>query len=298
MNLRPSSKITAALTLVFLLTAAACENSSRSESPSTGFVAPVAAQELTEDEHIALMEQARSEQMKAQSGAFFEIAGGCRFASSISTSSPAGKVLLTFDDGPDKNLTPFVLDVLKRRKIRATFFVTGAHAAGLQNIIRRAKAEGHLIASHSWNHPDFHTLSSRDQFGQVTSTEVQIRGFMENRRLFRYPFGNSSCETNQLLKSRGYGIVGWHVDTCDWAFNKTGSVTAKQAEICEVKASNMNDFVGHVLDQVRKHRGGIVLMHDIRANTIHQLDKIIEELDRDGFSFTNLDDPAFRNSIR
>jgi len=116
--------------------------------------------------------------------------------------------------------------------------------------------------------------------------------------LFRYPYGNSSCETNQPLHSRGYRIVGWHVDSCDRAFDKAGSVDAKEALSCGVLAQNRSNYVDHVVSTVRAHNGGIVLMHEIHPNTIKKLEEIIVRLKQEGFIFGSIEDPDISPSLR
>jgi peptidoglycan/xylan/chitin deacetylase (PgdA/CDA1 family) len=92
----------------------------------------------------------------------------------------------------------------------------------------------------------------------------------------------------------GYtGIVGWHVDSCDWAFSKTGSVTSKQAKICGVASSNTSNFVRHVVSEVKRRQGGILLFHDIHVRTVANLEKIIVALKAEGFEFSNLDNPMW-----
>ena len=117
------------------------------------------------------------------------------------------------------------------------------------------------------------------------------------KKLFRYPYGNSTCETNRLLKTEGYSIVGWHVDSCDWAFDRTGKVNAREALECGVLPQYTDNFVEHVVSAVRAHNGGIVLLHEIHSNTVHQLDSVIERLKAEGFVFGALDEEAFASSL-
>lgn len=224
--------------------------------------------------------------------------GSCKFASAISAKGPGGLVVLTFDDGPDKILTSGALDVLNKYHIKATFFVTGKQASKNQDVLARMKAEGHLIANHSYGHPNFHVITEEEAQKQIVATEKYINAFMSESKYFRYPYGNSTCATNDFLRDRGYGIVGWHVDTCDWAFNQTGTVSGSHAEICGVQQRNKSDFVNHVVETVRKHNGGIVLMHDIRPRTIGQLEDVIQGLFQNGYRFANLDDIRMAHLVK
>jgi len=115
---------------------------------------------------------------------------------------------------------------------------------------------------------------------------------------FRYPYGNSTCETNELAHGLGYHIVGWHIDSCDWAFDHSGTVDPKEAAICGVLPQHREDFVAHVLSAVRAHEGGIVLMHEIHPHTVRQLEAILHGLTEAGFTFTSLADPDYAASLR
>lgn len=263
--------------------------------------------EEAEHDDTAMMEQARAEQ-----NAYFEqlkrdmqqglwsAPATCKYISAIFQPPVANTVTLTFDDGPSKTNTPVVLDVLARYGIKATFFMKGSNAKGKEALIKRIRAEGHLVANHSYSHPNFHTLSQGQQVSEITTTDAIINSAMpKSFKLFRYPYGNSTCSTNANIKKMGYrGIVGWHVDSCDWAFAETGKVTPKHAEICAVAPSNIANYVGHVVSSVRSRGGGIVLMHDVHSRTAHSLEEIIVRLQREGFRFANMDDPRMGAFIR
>lgn len=96
----------------------------------------------------------------------------------------------------------------------------------------------------------------------------------------------------------GYGIVGWHIDSCDWAYDHAGTVDAKEAMICGVLPQYRQDYASHVVSAVRAHHGGIVLMHEIHPNTVRQLEKIILAILAEGYAFTSIDDPGFAPSLR
>ncbi len=227
-----------------------------------------------------------------EAGVPFDVASGsCKYISSIFNPPPAKVVTLTFDDGPAANLTPKLLDILKKYDVKATFFVLGKNAKSNLDIIERAQAEGHMIANHSWSHPNFHTLSQSQQTQQVHDTDEVIHSYASPRKYFRYPYGNSTCYMNSYIKSLGYsGIVGWHIDTCDWAYARNGTVTAAQAQTCEVAPGNRANYVGHVMAEIKRHNGGIVLMHDVHANTVESVEEIIVRLKKAGYTFANLDD--------
>jgi peptidoglycan/xylan/chitin deacetylase (PgdA/CDA1 family) len=127
----------------------------------------------------------------------------------------------------------------------------GEQAEKHPELLAKLVAEGHhLIAHRSWDHPNFHGIDPAAQAFQVEESELALASDIKER-LFRYPYGNSTCETNEYLHKAGYKIVGWHIDSCDWAFDRTRSVDPKEADICAVLPQFRNDYVGHVLSTIR-----------------------------------------------
>jgi len=124
-------------------------------------------------------------------------------------------IALTFDDGPSPQRTGFVLDVLKQKGVRATFFLQGSHVQQYPDLVRRIKAEGHVIGNHSWDHPNFPALSQSAQKSQIDRTNAAIQAVTGQKpQLMRFPFGNSTSYAVSYLKSIGmYGGVLWHWDT-------------------------------------------------------------------------------------
>lgn len=222
----------------------------------------------------------------------------CRYESEISTAPPPKKVVLTFDDGPEPGQTELILETLRQHGIPAVFFLVGHKVQEHPELVERIRAEGrHVIGNHSWDHPNFHAIDVAAQTLEVEKTQAVLPP-QAGPQLFRYPFGNSTCETNTLVRARGYEILGWHIDSCDWAYDHTGSVTPREAMICGVLPQHREDYVGHVVSAVRAHNGGIVLMHEIHPNTVRQLEKIIAAVKAGGFTFTSIDDPGFLTSMR
>ena len=222
----------------------------------------------------------------------------CRYESDISTKPPIKRVAFTFDDGPEPGQTEHILEVLKKYDISATFFMIGKKAEQHPELVEKVHAANHQsIGNHSWDHPNFHDINVAEQTEQVMRNETILANDLLPR-LFRYPYGNSSCETNELVHSRGYKIVGWHIDSCDWAFEKTGSVDIKEAISCGVLPQYHHDYVGHVVSAARARNGGIILMHEIHPNTVNKLEEIISQLKAEGFVFGSILDEGFQQSLR
>jgi peptidoglycan/xylan/chitin deacetylase (PgdA/CDA1 family) len=254
---------------------------------------PLTAEQISEETRIA-----RLSEMNAQTQGLDVNTLSCRYVSGISSAPPAKRIALTFDDGPDQNGTLRILEVLNKYNLHATFFMVGRSAEANMDLVQKVYHAGHLIVgSHSWSHPNFHNISAAKQTQEIESGE-NLLGQYQNPKLFRYPYGNSTCESNSLLHSLGYKIVGWHVDSCDWAFNKTGSVSSVDAKICDVSTKNIGNFVGHVVDSIHKRNGGIILMHEVQPISVRNLDKIIQQLLKDGFTFGSLDENEFQTYLK
>ena len=217
----------------------------------------------------------------------------CRYISGIVQAPPQKQVVLTFDDGPSITNNQFLLDTLNSYGIKATFFMLGAKASQSMDLVSNTYQQGHIIANHSWDHANFHKISLARQLYQINESDSMLADFLGPFKLARYPYGNSTCFSNEEFHHREYKIVGWHVDSCDWGFNSTGEVSDKDAEICDVAAKNRKNFVGHVLDSIRAINGGIVLLHENQKNTVRKVPEIIETLLDEGYLFKNLDDPQF-----
>lgn len=221
----------------------------------------------------------------------------CKYESDISEKPPAKKIALTFDDGPIPGHTEDILAVLKKHQAPATFFIVGEHAKAHPRLLELILSDQHhLIGNHSWDHPNFHELTVTDQLSEITKTESLLQETGE--KLFRYPFGNSSCEANQMVKSHNYKIVGWHVDSCDWAFSQNGEMNVADRALCGVTPENIDDYVGHVVSQIKKRNGGIVLLHETHRYSIMKLDELLTKLEQEGYQFSSILDKEFSTSLK
>jgi peptidoglycan/xylan/chitin deacetylase (PgdA/CDA1 family) len=242
--------------------------------------------------------QRLQERMDSHPGA---LAARCRFESEVSTLPPPGTVSLTFDDGPEPGQTEHIVQVLSRHQVPATFFLIGEKLARHPELAALMRTlPGARIGNHSWSHPNFHQLDGDAQGREIDRAALALSGLSQpaERPLFRYPYGNASCESNEHLRAGGFRIVGWHIDSCDWAFDNDGSVDAHEALSCGVLPAFRHDFLGHVLATVRAHRGGILLLHETHRNTVQQLDELVRRLKEEGYSFTTPDDLAYAPSLR
>ena len=204
------------------------------------------------------------------------------------------RVALTFDDGPNPDTTPDVLDILARHEIKATFFINGSRVTSQahRDVLDRIVAEGHILANHSHHHEQLSKLSATEVEREIRDTHEIILQHESAPRYFRFPFGASTCATAQQVRGFDLVVTGWHVDSADWCYaNGTGGVGfCAPSTFKHVPDSQRDDMLGFTVDQVRAKGGGIVLFHDIHANTAANLEPIIERLKSDGFTFTSIDD--------
>lgn len=130
----------------------------------------------------------------------------------VATAEPV--IALTFDDGPDPEFTPCLLDVLASHGASATFFCLGKSAAENPEIVRRAAREGHTIGNHSWDHPSFAHISHRERVGQLRRC-ASILGSHE-MTFFRPPYGDQTPVSQLHVRLLGYRDIGWSVAGYDW----------------------------------------------------------------------------------
>ncbi|MGD0906480.1 MAG: glycosyltransferase [Candidatus Acidiferrales bacterium] len=192
------------------------------------------------------------------------------------------KIALSFDDGPDRQFTPRILDILKQKKTPATFFVIGSSANDDLGLIRREYAEGHEIGNHTYTHPRWNDISRTQIDVELNVTERLLNSTLGVKTLlFRPPYGidhqpETADEVSALpiAQSRGYIIVGARIDPHDWG--EPGGVPPAPASV----------IVQRVLEQAHANGGNIVLLHDgggDRRNTVEALPEIIDGLRAAGF---------------
>ncbi len=223
----------------------------------------------------------------------------CRFESDIETLPPEGVVALTFDDGPEPGHTEQILAVLAKRKVPATFFLIAEKAHAHPELVAQMRAlPGAVIGNHTWSHPNFHDIPVDTQVKEIDRADVVVRPDLGATPLYRYPYGNASCDANDRVHALGYRIVGWHVDSCDWAFDGPDGLTPREALSCGVLPAYRHDFLGHVVASVRAHRGGVLLMHETQRNTVEALDALIGKLQDEGYRFATPASPEFAADLR
>lgn len=179
-------------------------------------------------------------------------------------------IALTFDDGPHPTFTPRLLDILKARNVKATFYVLGQNARNYPHIIRRMLAEGHEIGNHTWNHPSLTSVSessARDQMNRTAQTITSLTGY--HMRTMRPPYGATNQHIkNWMYSDYGYPTILWTVDPLDWKRPGASVVTSR------------------IVAGTRP--GAIILAHDIHAGTIDAMPATIDTLLSKGYRFVTV----------
>lgn len=182
-------------------------------------------------------------------------------------------VYLTFDDGPHTELTPRILDLLRVRGARATFFVVGMKAAGpiARKLLSRMTGEGHTIGNHSFSHRNLTSCEPQSIRDEIMSTEKVLEGFASFRRLFRPPYGKTNPTVLEIAHQLGYELILWNNDPRDWACRTTP-----------------DEWVTNALAAVKTHDARLIVCHDTHRHTADHLPQLLDELTSDGYTFDSL----------
>jgi cellulose synthase/poly-beta-1,6-N-acetylglucosamine synthase-like glycosyltransferase/spore germination protein YaaH/peptidoglycan/xylan/chitin deacetylase (PgdA/CDA1 family) len=201
------------------------------------------------------------------------------------------KVALTFDDGPDPQWTPKILDILKEKHVPATFFAIGVEADSAPGLIRREYAEGNEIGNHTYTHPDFELASKAQIQFELNLTERLLESTLGVKTiLFRPPYGiDHQPETASEIallpvpQAMGYLIIGARIDPHDWG--EVGDQPPPPA------ATIVQRVLTDAVKQLHTEQGNIILMHDgggDRSQTVEALPQVIDGLRAKGFEFVQV----------
>ncbi len=183
------------------------------------------------------------------------------------------KVTLSFDNGPDADVTPRVLDILAAHGIKSTFFVIGKKLADpkARPLAERAKREGHWIANHTFTHgtPLGRIADAAEAVGEIANAEAEIGALGETPKLFR-PFGGAGKIGGHLLSraardhllAGGYSCVLWNSIPADW--------------------EEGDEWIERGLEQTAAQDWSLVVLHDIPGACVDGLERFITALEARG----------------
>lgn len=182
--------------------------------------------------------------------------------------APEGKVSLTFDDGPDPNYTPKVLDILDRYDVKATFFVIGTSVRLYPDLLQEIRDRGHVVAHHSVTHPSLDKVSPAKLEEEITLGTKLIDDVLDEKpTCLRPPYGARNSRVDERVRANGMEVLMWQVDTNDWRKPGAGAIESAGASADSTE---------------------VVLMHDgggERSQTVAALPGMIQKLKAKGLGF-------------
>lgn len=180
----------------------------------------------------------------------------------------APRIAITFDDGPSAHCTGRLLDGLKERKIKGTFFLIGKNAEENPDLVKRLAEEGHLIGNHTYNHVEITRLSDEEAKKEIMETDRAISSITgEHVEYMRPPFGLWQDELEEELDVMP---VMWSIDPLDWT------------------TKNVEEIVNKVVTEAGEN--DIILLHDCYDSSVDAALRIVDILKKKGFEFVTVDE--------
>ncbi len=191
------------------------------------------------------------------------------------------KVALTFDDGPSWEWTPKILDELNKAGIKATFFLVGYHVQKYPDIARRIVAEGHTIGNHGYAHSVLFYYTPAEIEEEIKYSEKVIKDITGyTTKFFRPPKAWLRKSIKQKIKSMGYEVVLWSLNSKDWV------------------SFNHKQIVNYISKKVKN--GDILLFHDsgnvfsteggVRTQTVKSITLLARTLAEKGYEFVSVEE--------
>lgn len=183
------------------------------------------------------------------------------------------EVILTFDAGYDNGELTKILDTLKEKDVKASFFVTGDFVKRFPELTIRMTNEGHVVCNHSYSHRKIQTMTKEQLKADLSKLEEEYYELTNQSMIkyFRPPEGQFDRQSLINLQDLGYKTVFWSVAYRDWDLNsQTG---------CEVATKNVVDNL---------HPGAIILLHSVSKANSESLGNIIDEIRKNDYGFTTV----------
>ena len=201
----------------------------------------------------------------------YHIGSGFYLKTICSAKTLQKSIAITFDDGPVKNNTQEILNVLRAENIKATFFCIGNRIAGNENIIHKIIEDGHIIGNHSFSHHFwFSMFSSKKMKDELNQMDEELKRVIGRRpHFFRPPYGVTNPNLKNAILSTNYTVIGWNVRSMDTVIKSENKLLDK---ICkEIKP------------------GAIFLFHDTSATTLKILPEFLKKVKLSGYNIASLD---------
>ncbi len=185
---------------------------------------------------------------------------------------------LTFDAGYENGNTPAILDALKKHHAPAAFFVVGNYLETSPELVKRMRAEGHIVANHTYHHPDMSKISTKEAFQKELSDLEKLYTEITGETMPKYyrpPQGKYSEANLQMAKELGYRTFFWSLAYVDWYQDK--QPTQDEA---------FKKLLGRI------HPGAVVLLHSTSSTNAQILDELLTKWEEMGYSFHSIEELA------
>lgn len=180
------------------------------------------------------------------------------------------KICLTFDEGYENGYTPQILDTLKEKGVKAIFFVTYDFASQNPDLVKRMIDEGHIVGNHSYRHYTMDEVSDDVAKEEVSYLHKYVKDkFGYTMSYFRFPKGEFSERSLQIVKDLGYKSVFWSFAYADWDPDNQTEENQAFTHICE-----------------STHPGAILLLHAVSKTNANILGKVIDDVKKQGYTFS------------
>jgi peptidoglycan/xylan/chitin deacetylase (PgdA/CDA1 family) len=183
------------------------------------------------------------------------------------------KVALTFDDGPGK-ATGKVLEILKEKDVRATFFMLGIRVENNTEMAKKVVAEGHEIGGHTYGHVNFYSYKNNDKINKIEKEILSAKKAIKDKlgidtKLMRFPYGYSKSDGLEVAQKLGYHVINWSFGM-DWENVPVQQMHAKYKQAIK--------------------NGAIFLMHDLPKNekVLSFLEEFIDEIRSQGYEIVTV----------
>ena len=180
------------------------------------------------------------------------------------------KLALTFDEGYENGFTPAILDTLKKKGVKAIFFVTYDFAKDNPSLIKRMLDEGHTVGNHSYHHYSMDELDTETAKEEITFLHEYIEdNYNYTMSYFRFPKGEFSEQSLRIADDLGYTSVFWSYAYADWDTENQVEENKAFTDICETT-----------------HPGEVMLLHAVSKTNADILGKVIDDIRQQGYEFT------------
>ncbi len=185
-------------------------------------------------------------------------------------------IYLTFDAGYENGYTAEILDVLKKHKVPAAFFLVGTYMEENRDLVKRMAEEGHIVANHTMHHPDMSAIADEAAFKKELADVEQVYQEITGKKMLKFyrpPQGKFSAANLEMAKKLGYETVFWSLAYVDWY---------------EHQQPTREEALAKLLP--RTHNGAIILLHSTSKTNAQVLDELMTKWKEEGYQFASLEE--------